>query len=604
LKARIPQTCGLIALACIVAQPSGAAECDPQPMIELPIVQNDLGSPIVSIQIDGQSRDVLLDTGGFWSLISPSISGGYPVRNSGIEGRLGLQGIKLSRAVRVPSIQIGSLNVPNVDFFEEPAGNWETVATLGANWLSRLDVEIDPLTNQVSFFPQDNCAGNVVRWLHSDLAELPVTLDRGQNLMTIPLVLDGQEIRALIDTGATETYLSLRAADRLFGLKPESQGMEAVGPAASTDGAPGQIYRRQFRSLDMGGIVFNRPWLVISPMSEGGPDMILGMHQLHGLHLYFAYRAGKLYATTARGDIAARQAANPAKSEAVLRAPTDLIDARDDLLTATNALTKSDYAGAQAALDSAVRIDPDYAQAYVERAEVFVLRGQREPAIKDLDRAIALDPKNSVALLERSQIYSSLGDADRALADANRAIQLDPSSQSAYAVRAEIYAESGTWDRARQDAAAAIRLDPKSTIGYLSRSHIYELTGDFEHAFDDADQAVRLDSKSAIALNGRCWNGAILARLDAAMTDCNAAVAIKPYSAEILDSRAFVNFKSGRFDAAMADYNAALAINPNFASSLYGRGLVKQQMGDRAGGGADLAAARAIDRLISQNFGK
>jgi hypothetical protein len=54
----------------------------------------------------------------------------------------------------------------------------------------------------------------------------------------------------------------------------------------------------------------------------------------------------------------------------------------------------------------------------------------------------------------------------------------------------------------------------------------------------------------------------------------------------------------------MADYNAALAINPNFASSLYGRGLVKQQMGDRAGGGADLAAARAIDRLISQNFGK
>ncbi len=595
----------LLAAVVSFAEPALADACTPEPMFQMPMVQNDLGSPIVSILIDNRPRDVLLDTGGFWSLISPMIDRAYPSRKSGIEGRLGLQGIVLSKAVRVPSIQIGSMRVPDVDFFEEPEGNWETVATLGANWLSRLDVEIDPLDNKVRLYPRNNCGGDVVHWPHSDLADLPVSVDRGQNLITIPIVLDGQEIRALIDTGATETYLSQRVAEYLFGLNAGSPGMQPLGPFTDKDGISLQAYRRQFASLKMGDIVFDHPWLVIAPMTSSGPDMILGMHQLHGLHLYFAYGEKRLFATTARGDIAARQAlVNPGTSPAAQpRDPADMIAARDYLMSATDALKRNDYRGARAALDRAVQTDPDYAQAYVERAELFTLQGVRDRAIEDASRAVSLDPKNSSGLLERSELYTIAGDPDRAMADANRAMQLDPTSEAVYAVRAEAYAAKGSWDRAMQDSVAAIRIDPKSVTGYLSRSHIYELKGDYARAFEDADRAVRLEPKSAIALNSRCWNGAILAQLDGALSDCNAAVALKPYSAEILDSRAFVNFKAGRFESALADYSAALAINPRLASSLYGRGLAKQRMGD-PGGTADLDAARAIDPKVEGSFGK
>jgi predicted aspartyl protease len=190
-------------LSMVALTGSYAQDCTHAPLVELPMIPNDDGTPIVSILIDNKPNDVLLDTGGFWSLIGPSFARQYGSRRSRIEGWLGLQGIRLSRVVEVPSIQIGSVKIPDVDFFEEPDGYIETAATLGANWLARMDVEIDPTGKKVIFFPSNHCRSEIVDWPHSDLAELPVTIDPAQNLISIPLELDGQEIRALIDTGSS-----------------------------------------------------------------------------------------------------------------------------------------------------------------------------------------------------------------------------------------------------------------------------------------------------------------------------------------------------------------------------------------------------------------
>jgi tetratricopeptide (TPR) repeat protein len=458
-------------------------------------------------------------------------------------------------------------------------------------------VEIDPAARQATFFPSSHCRSEIMNWPHSDLAVLPVTIDRRERLVAIPLELDGHTVRALIDTGSPETFLSARVARDLFGI-------DSVPSAMETDidrtGRARDVYRHRFHALKMGDIVFNDPWLVIAPMAGNNPDIILGMHDLASLHLYFAYGEQKLYASTIRGDAAARLDG----VEAASRGAIALTNARDYLLTAEDALKRQDYDGAMAALDNAVRADPDDADTYLERAQLFSLEGQRDRAFHDVNRAVEVEPKKALSFVVRSELYLLAGDADHAVADASTAIVLAPKSETAYAARAEAYAAKGEWGRAMQDSSAAIRIAPKSVTGYLSRSRIYELAGDYPHALADADEAVHLQPKSATALNARCWNGAILARLDMALDDCNAAVALRPYSAEILDSRAFVNLKAGKYDLALADYNAALAINPRFASSLYGRGLAKQKQGDPAAARIDIAAARAIDPQIVLHFGK
>jgi tetratricopeptide (TPR) repeat protein len=590
----------------VLAAVARAEDCTHDPLVELPMVQNDLGTPIVSILIDGRPHNVLLDSGGFWSLVDPVFAKPYGRYKSRIEGQLGLDGVKLNRAVHVPSIQLGPVKIPKVDFFEAPAGYLQVEATLGANWLSRFDVEIDPVGKKVVFFPQNHCEADILHWPHSDLAELPVMIDRRQNLVTIPLELDGKEIRALIDTGSPETFLSLRTAKQLFDFDPDKAEEAAMDASVDQKGRYGRVYRARFHALKMGDIVFQSPWLLIAPMAGNGPDMILGMHDLSSLHLYFAYAANTLYATTAHGDMTASHAiAKPGAAPAIVRpGPLNLTSQRDYLITAATALKKGGYDDALAALDAAVRNDPDDPQAYLQRGELFTLRGQRERAIQDFDRVIALDPKNSAGFLERSELHTIEGDAERALADSNGAMRLEPNAEGPYAARAEAYAAGGAWDRAMQDAGAAIRLNPNSTIGYLTRSHIYELRGDYPRAIEDADTAVALQPKSAFALNARCWTRAILALLDAALNDCDKAVALRPYSVEILDSRAFVHLKSGRLDAAIADYDAALNINPHFASSLYGRGLAKQERGDTSGAALDIAAAKTVDSEIVRHFGR
>ena len=588
-----------MALALIAVSGAMAEDCTHAPLARLPLIPNDDGTPVVSLRIDGVQRNVLLDTGGFWSIIDRSISWSYRHHRSSLVGQLGLQGIPLTEAVTVPWIEIGSKRVHDVDFFEGPPSYIPTAATLGANWLARWDVEIDPAARQAAFFPPSHCRDEIMSWPHRNSAVLPVTIDRAQRLVSIPLELDGKVLKALIDTGSPETFLSAHAAEALFGLEPDPSAMES-----STDrgGKPREVYRHRFHALKMGDIVFNDPWLVIAPMADNNPDIILGMHDLASLHLYFAYGEQKLYASTVRGDTTVQQggAAPPAVSGGGIA----LTNARDYVLTAEDALKRRDYAGAEAALGKALQADPTSADAYLERAELFSLEGRRDQAFDDVNRAVAVEPKKALSFVVRSELYALADDPEHAVADASTAIALDPKSETAYAVRAEAYAAKGEWDRAMQDSAAAIRIAPHSVIGYLSRSRIHELAGDYTKALDDADEAVHLQPKSATALNARCWNGAILARLDMALDDCNAAVALRPYSAEILDSRAFVNLKAGKYDLALADYDAALAINPRFASALYGRGLAKQKKGDPAGGKIDIAAAQTLDPQIVQHFGK
>ena len=583
---------------------AGAEECTLRRVAALPMTDMESGSPVVSIPVDDQPRKLLLDTGGFGSVLDPALAERYRSRQSPVVGSLGLSGVLLNRLVTVPSLQIGAARFRNVDFFVAPKGYLAVDGTLGANWLQLFDVEIDPINNVASLFAQRHCSQQVAYWPHRDLTELPVHIDRVQKQITVPVTLDGRQVNALIDTGSSESYLNMRVAERQFDLSPESPGMQPTEIGIARDGAAQRSYRYQFKSLEMGDIVFKNPWLTLAPMAGGQADMVLGMRHLRGLHLFFAYGVKKLYVTTAHGDIAEQRARRGLNAAAPGTEPLDRTNAEDFRRTADNAIAKGDRDSAMAAIEEALRLDPTYALAHITRAELFAAKGLRSRALEDLDEAVRLEPMSGIALVERSQMFFLAGDNDSARADVEKAIQADPSFAPAYLVRAELDAAKGARDRAMGDLDDALRLDPANLNAYLARSQIYEEAGDMEHAFADADRAVRLQPKSPAALNGRCWTGAILGRLGGALADCNAALAVSPHSAPILDSRAYVRFKAGQFDLALADYSAALEADPRFASSLYGRGLVKRQIGDASGAAADIAAARRTDPHIAEYFGK
>jgi tetratricopeptide (TPR) repeat protein len=507
-------------------------DCTLGQIAELPIEDNEMGSPIVSILIDDQPRDVLLDTGGFWSLLDPAIAKDFRKRPSPVEARLGLGAIRLNEAVRVPSVQIGPLKATGVDFLVAPALYLSVDGTLGANWLSRMDVEIDPVENKVRLFSKDHCEGAVVHWPHQELAVVEFRRDPAQNRITIPMTLDGQEIRALIDTGEPDTVLSLRAAERLFGLKPGSPGVLPNGTIRGKDGDQ-PAYRYEFASLDMDGIVIRNPWLTLSPMAGEGPDLILGMRHLRGLHLYFSYGEQRIYATSVTGDMAKRQAENESKGngEPPHSTQIDRIDAQDRLRAARAEYERHDYDGAAADLDKALAFDPGYARAYVARAALKRTKGDRDGAAQDLGEAIRADPKFAGSYLERSSLFEFYGDYEHAFSDVDQAVKLQPKSAVALNSRCWIGAITGRLDGALADCNAALDLEPDAPPILDSRALVHYKAG----------------------------------RLDKAIADYDAALARAPHQASSLYGRGLAKRQAGDVPAGNADIEAAQQLDPTIA---------------------------------------
>jgi tetratricopeptide (TPR) repeat protein len=268
---------------------------------------------------------------------------------------------------------------------------------------------------------------------------------------------------------------------------------------------------------------------------------------------------------------------------------------------------KRDYDRALADLDEAIRLKPDFAVAYYARGVVYVEgKGDDDRAIADWDQAIRLNPGYADAYTARGVMYARKGDYDRAIADYNEVIRLRPGSAAAYYGRGFAYENKADHDRSLADFHEAILFKPDYAEAYFARGIIYgSIKHDHERAMANFDEAIRLKPDLAAARNGACWSRAILGRdLDRALHECDEALKLKPVEAEFLDSRAFVLFRLGRYDQAIADATAALEKNPKIAGSLYVRGLAKIAKGDEAGGSADIEAAKAIKPGIAEEYGE
>ena len=110
--------------------------------------------------------------------------------------------------------------------------------------------------------------------------------------------------------------------------------------------------------------------------------------------------------------------------------------------------------------DAAIRLDPNDANAYLNRGYNKIQLGQHSAAILDYDAAIRLDPNDAKAYFNRGYAKAQLGQHYSAIADYDAAIRLDPNYANAYFNRGYAKGELGRYPAAILDYDAAIRLDP------------------------------------------------------------------------------------------------------------------------------------------------
>jgi tetratricopeptide (TPR) repeat protein len=238
--------------------------------------------------------------------------------------------------------------------------------------------------------------------------------------------------------------------------------------------------------------------------------------------------------------------------------------------------------------DQAVKLKPDYAEAYYNRGIAYGSKGEYDRAIADFDQALKLRPDLAGAYCNRGIAYGTKGEYDRAIADFDQAIKLKPDYAEAYYNRGTAYYSKGDTDRAIADYDQALKLKPDYAEAYYNRGTVYYSKGDTDRAIADYDQALKLKPDWAEAYNNRGIAYRDKGDTARAIADYEQALKLKPDWAEVYYNRGIAYGSQGEYDRAIADFDQILKLKPDLAQAYYNRGITYRDKGDTARAIADL----------------
>jgi tetratricopeptide (TPR) repeat protein len=114
----------------------------------------------------------------------------------------------------------------------------------------------------------------------------------------------------------------------------------------------------------------------------------------------------------------------------------------------------------------AIRRDPNYALAYMNRGVAYAKKGNLDRAIEQYTEALRLDPKMAVAYRNRARDLLAKEDFDRAIADLTESLRLEPDHADAFSDRAYGYLKKKRFDEAKSDYESLIRRSPNNAAAH------------------------------------------------------------------------------------------------------------------------------------------
>ena len=583
---------GLLAIS-VLSVPAGAeTKCQVGQIAELPVTMTGF-RPIVHVQINGKDAAFTADSGAWYSMISPGSAAELGLKLTDLPPGYfsrGMGGAFVPRLTVVDRFTIAGVPVPRVQFL---VGGSEvgSVGLLGQNVLALADTEFDLAHGMIKLMRSRGCDKvNLAYWApvgtnYSLLKTEVMPAERPHIVASI--YINGVKLRALFDTGASTSFLSLRAAARI-GLKPDTAGVTPAGMSGGLGRSFVKTWIGPVASIKIGDEETRNTRLRFGGDDFTDIDMLIGADFFLSHHVYWSNSLHKMFFTFNGGHVFdlryLQQAAGP--SALADQAPEG-------------------KAGA-AATDGAA--EPMDAAGFSRRGAARSTRGDIAGAFADYEQAIKLAPENLDYLRQRAILYQRSGQPLRAVDDIDRMLKLKPDDVEALMMRAEMRLRLDRKADVRSDLDAAATAAPKPSDRRLDLAVLYEATEEYAKAIAQYDLWIEGhpdDNRRPIALNGRCWARAMAnIDLDRALKDCNGALSRMPRNRAFLDSRAMVRLRMGDYPRSLADYDEALKAGAETAWTHFGRGIAELRLGRKSDGEADIAKARSLNPDITEQAKK
>ena len=170
--------------------------------------------------------------------------------------------------------------------------------------------------------------------------------------------------------------------------------------------------------------------------------------------------------------------------------------------------SSKDFKSALEDMDAAIKLLPQMAGLYVNRAYLRYNLDDYFGAMADFDYAITLDPTNSTAYFNRGLLRAEVADNDKAINDFSTVLKIDQSDVRARYNRAMLYRATRNYSKAIDDINKVIEAFPDMSAPLFFRFEIYDEMGSRNLAMRDYDAAMALSKREIASYNERHSQGA------------------------------------------------------------------------------------------------
>jgi predicted aspartyl protease len=312
----------VVAFGAVVLAHAALADCSPLKLVTSVDLESTADGHVhyVPVQLDGKPAKLLLDTGAANSTIWQPSAASFGLKSHSRRSIVYDVNGRQSNQEVITSLSIGRLTGNDIHIALAPQGledgDPDGAGLLGGDILQNYDISIDFGTNKLDILSPDHCAGKVVYWPQRPIAIIPFDMPDGAHIV-FPVTLDGKEVTATLDTGASNSTLLATIARDKFNVVAGTPDTTKVGAVNGDKTAI--AYAHTFAILSLDGLEVHNPVIHIIPdrMSQhfdtrpqigthlntknpiDNQQMLLGMNVLKYLHVYIAYKEKKLFITPA-----------------------------------------------------------------------------------------------------------------------------------------------------------------------------------------------------------------------------------------------------------------------------------------------------------------
>lgn len=313
-----------------MAAPAAAHAACQLATAEVPVTMQGL-RPLVAAKIAGKPVKLLLDSGAFGSSLTASFAAkeklpsltakpiGSLVPTSASTLTTGVKGHETDTGIVIAStFEFGGSVFPNVKFLTMRDIGPDTAGLIGQNLLKTSDDEYDLGAGVLRLIRPSGCeSAALAYWAKPGMSYSVLPLSnpgKGNAHTLVNITINGQLLRAYLDTGADTSFITARAAARA-GVHTSDEGVKLAGKSRGLDGDV-QTWVGTFGSIKIGDEEIKNAKLSIGETATEAFDVLIGADFFMAHHVYVANSQGKLYFTYSGGPVFRSTAPTPTAASA------------------------------------------------------------------------------------------------------------------------------------------------------------------------------------------------------------------------------------------------------------------------------------------------